>query len=295
MALFTTYIKDFLPTNLKDSLKNFVPQRVTRYLRSNEVYVVSFPKCGRTWLKVMICEVIYKSFPKMEKYNDVSTEKLYAIHSKIPRIVFTHDDDPQFKSPAEILTDKSFYRYTKVIFLVRDPKDVIESWFYEYKNRIEESYKTPARQLNVSSLEKFPFEEKGSLKSIVKFYNVWVANSHVPKQFLLIRYEDLQNDTLKVFRSVLSFLKLGDSVSDSILREVVSNNAFEKLKKRELEGSISLGKINNEFGSSNGESEDNFLKVRKGKVGSYRNVFSQETISFMDNYIKRFLSSKFRY
>ncbi|MCB1262310.1 MAG: hypothetical protein KDB33_18260, partial [Acidimicrobiales bacterium] len=74
------------------------------------VEVVSFPKSGRTWLRMMLGRVLVARFD----LGDVTTLNLgeLAAHDRsIPWIRFTHDDNPQDKRVVEIETDKSAFRH----------------------------------------------------------------------------------------------------------------------------------------------------------------------------------------
>src|SRR5688572_17508542 len=98
-----------------------VPRRLLasyRRLRT-DVYLVSFPTCGRTWLRVMLGRVHRRA----ERDPGVSCS------------VATHDDDAQWKAPEDVDIDKSRYRGTRVVLLVRDPRDVIVSLYHQRRGR----------------------------------------------------------------------------------------------------------------------------------------------------------------
>ena len=63
--------------NLSDSIKifllRFFPKsykKITKaVLELSDVIVISFPKCGRTWLRVLLGEIIRKHFNIAKKFN----------------------------------------------------------------------------------------------------------------------------------------------------------------------------------------------------------------------------------
>ena len=103
-----------------------------------DIYIISFPKSGRTWLRLMIGRVIVHQFSLFSHRNLDSMlylHKLALLHPLIPRIFITHDDVPHWKKADELLTSKICYQDAKVIFLARDPRDLLVSIYFEQKKR----------------------------------------------------------------------------------------------------------------------------------------------------------------
>ena len=69
--------------------------------------------------------------------------------------------------------------------MVRDPRDVLVSSYFQKKKR---------RNKYNGELFDYVHEEVGSLESLLRFYNIWARNRHIPKDFLLVRYEDMHED-----------------------------------------------------------------------------------------------------
>jgi hypothetical protein len=57
------------------------------------------------------------------------------INPSIPRFFITHDDDPHYKRPCELIKSKKMFSKVKVIFLVRDPRDIIVSLYFHKRFR----------------------------------------------------------------------------------------------------------------------------------------------------------------
>lgn len=93
------------------------------------VYFISFPKCGRTWVRMMLAKLLQK------KYVDYDTPLLNIVEPKFrrpgfPGIKWVHDDSAHWKKPDELNKSKLNYKYKKVIFMVSDPMDVVVSLFF---------------------------------------------------------------------------------------------------------------------------------------------------------------------
>lgn len=98
----------------------------------------------------------------------------------------------------------------KVIFLVRDLRDVVVFVYFEQKKRVlfwlegfkkELYFQKYKERIKVydGDLFIFIYEEIGSLDFLIKFYNIWVENRYLFKYFLLICYEDLYENFYREF------------------------------------------------------------------------------------------------
>ena len=74
-----------------------------------DVYLVSFPKCGRTWLRVMIGRAFQLHFGLPADADLVELHRLAELDPRVPCVVATHDDDAQWKPPEDVEADKSRY------------------------------------------------------------------------------------------------------------------------------------------------------------------------------------------
>ncbi len=64
---------------------------------------------------------------------------------------------------------------------MRDPRDVVVSNYFQFVKRGDGERIGDAF---AGSLSEFLHHDRGSLKSIVTFYNVWARNRAVPKAFM---------------------------------------------------------------------------------------------------------------
>ena len=104
--------------NFKDFILSFFYPR-------NKIYVISFPNSGRTWLKHMLFEII-KELHINElniEFSHDNSEIIIEDGTRIdPNIIFQY-------------TDRYKYRRAKVIFLCRDPRDIIASNYHQVTKR----------------------------------------------------------------------------------------------------------------------------------------------------------------
>ncbi|WP_143728052.1 sulfotransferase domain-containing protein, partial [Moorena bouillonii] len=132
----------------------------------SDFFLMSYPKSGRTWLRLMLGRVLEMHF-NLKDTNILALQKLRELHHDIPKIWVSHDDNPQLKKPDELVTSKAEYQDKRVILLVRDPRDAIVSSYYQKKKREKAYY---------GILTEFIREEKGSFATLIAFYNIWAEN-----------------------------------------------------------------------------------------------------------------------
>ena len=158
---------------------------INRWIKDIKVYIISYPKSGRTWLRLLLGKALCEHF-NVDKKLLLETHSLTR-SAKMPATLFTHDGAGfgDKNSWNELATDKSFYRNKKVVFLVRDPKDVIVSSYFHVTKR---------QGRFEGSLSEFIRSDIYGIKKIVTFYKIWLDNQTVSKDFLLLKYENIHKD-----------------------------------------------------------------------------------------------------
>ena len=268
---------DRLPAETRSKIRSLIPGRLLRWYahQKTDVYLLSYPKCGRTWLRLMLGKAMatYFSLPDREDILFLRTNR--KIHPQAPSIAVVHDDSPMLKSPSELEVSKKRYRHNKVIFLVRDPRDVVISSYYEINKRghlFGENPHEPKPQVFEGKLIDFIRNRVGSFDTILAYYKIWAENQNVPEGFLLVRYEDMKANPHVELCRVLEFIGLS-GVPDEMVAEAVDYASFENMRKMELENRYQTGILNPADPSDPGS-----FKTRKGKIEGYRDYLSLEEI-----------------
>lgn len=275
-------------------MRSLLPARLLRWYahRRTDVYLISYPKCGRTWLRLMIGRAICRRFDLPETEEVLFLRSNRRFHPRVPRILVIHDDRPMLKAPEELARDKSRFRDKKVIFLVRDPRDVIVSSYFEMKNRGEMFGANPhedRRPIFDGSLEAFIDRREGGFETILAYYNLWAQNRDLPRGFLLVRYEDMKADSTRELRRVIDFLGLAE-IPDEIIAEATHYAAFENMRKMEARRQFETGILRP-------ANEDNLesYKTRKGKIKGYLDYLSADRVRALNALMRRDLSDYFGY
>lgn len=218
-----------------------------------DVLVISYPKSGRTWLRVML------------DYLDINLEYKHNVVDLPYRPMGSYEDS---------YIDRDKYRDKRVIFLMRDPRDTLVSSYFQELNR-EQSFE--------GSISDFVRSPEFGIHRILQYQATWIRSRHIPKDFLLIRYEDMREDPVGTLRSTLRFLGVS-SISQRKLRNTVELFTFDTMQYFEKRGlfRVRYGRILRPLGNRGPDS----LKVRRGIVGGYVDYLSEEDMQYCDGCIE---------
>ena len=164
----------------------------------DDTFVVSYPKSGNTWTRFLIANLLHPTqpvtFANIERLiPDTSSQSSRALKRiPRPRVIKSHEYfDP---------------RYKRVIYIVRDPRDVALSYYhFQRKSRhIEDNYPLE------SYVDDFVNGNLGSTEWGNWGENVgsWLVTRWNSKNFLLLRYEDMLVNADRELRRVASFLDI---------------------------------------------------------------------------------------
>lgn len=283
-----------LPQEIRVKIKALFPKEFLRWFAhwQTDVYLISYPKCGRTWLRLMMGWAISKHFslPQNEDILFLRTNK--RLVDGFPRITIIHEDRPMLKAPYELETSKVKFRDKKVVFLVRDPRDVIVSSYFEMSKRGHHFGNNPYEARKAAfegDLCDFIHRKIGGFDTILEYYNIWAENRSLPKGFLLVRYEDMLINPQLELQRVMTFLGL-ESISNQIIEQAVDFTSFENMRRMETEGRFLSGIL-----KPADRSDDQSYKTRKGKVGGYADHLNEETIKLLNFKMTNNLSEFFGY
>ena len=191
--------------------------------------IVSPPKCGRTWMRMMLSRFfqIRYGLPEGEL---LGYDNYHKMNSAIPRIRFTHDRYiKDYTGNSDSKCD--FYR-KMVILLVRDPRDVAVSNYFQWINTVNPYKKNllnlPERPAEVPIFE-YAMMPGFGIPRTVDFLNTWAPELEKTRSHLLVRYEDMRKETSRILDNVLTFLQINASPEELAL--VVEWTSFENMKK----------------------------------------------------------------
>lgn len=256
-----------------------LPRQALLWLRGarTDVYMVSFPKCGRTWLRVMVGRAMQLHYGLEEGRGIVELHRLAEQKAGVPCIYASHDDFWFQARPEDLDDDKMRYRGSRVVLLVRDPRDVIVS-FYHHRS---------ARDFS-GSIDDFIDQREGGFRSLLAFYDNWAANLETPAECLVVRYEDLHASTGDELRRVLDFI--GIAVSDDVLDEAVGYGSFDNMRRLEERNALGTEKL-----KPRKPGDYRTYKTRRGTVGGHRDELTAGQIGRLDELMRDSQVHRFGY
>lgn len=245
------------------------------------VEIVSYPRTGFHWINGLISHVLVSRFDLGQTYlkgkprvpiHDVLAEKT---NGKALRFGHTHDEGASSNLKWQQLSkDKSGWSNKKVMFLIRDPRDtIVSSYWHHYRKDL------PVKLEPDESISQFIRRDTVGVKKLLRFWEIWSQNQHVPLEFHLQRYEDMHEDGgARAVRKLAEMINV--EVDDSDI--VYAVEAMEFSKQQKLEGEMFF----RGFRSTKVSNKETYI-FRRGKMGGYGDYLSQEDIEYINSEAKQ--------
>ena len=272
------FLAFFLPDDKKRALERRLRgQEEFRKLKLADVVIVSFGKSGRTWMRVLLSRFFQLRFG-LKPSAFIGFDNLHRKHDGIPRVFFTHDN--YLRDYTGNLDSKKDFYGKKVVLLVRQPEDVAVSQFHQWKFRMRPHKKGlnryPEHGAEVDVF-RFAMDEDAGLPKVIDFMNGWARELPNLSQLLVVRYEDLRADTAGQLERVIEFM--GQQPSEAELADCVAFASVENMRALETKRVFWLAGSRMKPGDkANPES----FKVRRAKVGGYRDYFDDRQTETLD-------------
>ena len=226
------------------------------------IWVASYPKSGNTWIRSIISSLVYTKdgifdFPSIKKidqypqrrffeyftqdYNNIHEIKKHWITSQ-QRINL--DNEIKFFKTHHLNCKVDNYPFTNkectraTIYVVRDPRNLIDSISNHFGKSVEESKKfllsskilSPGKEIEMRGGNVITY--LGSWKEHYKF---WTNDN---ENLLIIKYEDLLKNIHQEIDKIVAFLRnfVDFEISDTKKENIIKSTSFEALKKIEENG-----------------------------------------------------------
>ena len=187
----------------------------------DDMFLVSYPRSGNTWVRFLLANLRYPNqsvgFANINRLladPAVSTNRFLKRLPR-PRILKSHE-------PFDV-------RFRKVVYLVRDPRDVVIS---EYYFNLKKMFIDLSVSLDQFVL-RFIAGETAAYGSWWENAVSWIAARHGNPAFLLVRYEDLLSDPISTIAKVAAFL--GIQADEERLKAAVERSSADRMRVLEQE------------------------------------------------------------
>jgi len=162
----------------------------------DDVFLVSYPRSGNTWTRFLLGNLLWEDDPVT----------FLNIESRIPEIYFNPDRFMRALERPRVLKSHECFQphYPRVIYIVRDPRDVAISYYHHNVK----AGNVPDDYPMASFVPRFIAGEFDSIFGSWRD-NVlsWTALRHGSPGFLLLRYEDMKQDPATALSDIVAFLK----------------------------------------------------------------------------------------
>jgi hypothetical protein len=177
------------------------------------IHIVSYPKSGRTWLRLLIASAIAPSVLIEQKLKTLE----FSFFKK--NICFSH----KYYQQVNLIGSYRFAGRKNIILVVRDPRDIIVSSYHEHTKRSVEI----DEQITISD---FCRNDVYGIDKIVAFYNNYY-DSYKEDIVSIVKYEDLHKNTSGVLIKVLGLIYPNKRFSERTISNAVNECNFSRLQK----------------------------------------------------------------
>ncbi len=213
-----------------------------------DVFLVSYPKSGNTWTRFLISNLVYPEQPaNFGNINEMIPDpeglsKRHLARLPRPRVIKSH----QYFHP----------RYERILYVVRDPRDVaISEYHFHRKCRVIDD-NLPIQQF-LGEFLRGAYVPYGSWGQNVAS---WLATRNGDPDFLLLRYEDMIENTVSELGRIATFLHIDADVKRLV--QAVECSSAENMRK--------LEKSQAHLWSSTRETRKDLPFVRAARSGSWK-------------------------
>ena len=262
-----------------------------------DLLIIGHPKSGNTWLKVMLSR-LYQIRHNLPASLIVTSDELARRHPGMPRITATNGHYSYEGAVGAALAPDapaSPLRQKPILLLARHPCDIAVSWYFQFTRR-----QSAAKQELINAWIDHPIDRRTigmwdfvrhsdiGLVSLIDYLNDWERNLAGLPKALMVRYEDLRAEPARELRRITAMI--GETFSDQEIGQAVEFGAFDNLRQLESKGFFRQGGLR----LRNPNDPESF-KVRRAKVGGYRDYFTDDQAAELDALVADRLSPAFGY
>ncbi|XP_070495899.1 sulfotransferase 1B1-like [Chironomus tepperi] len=265
---------------------NYLERIKNMEIFEDDIWVVTFPKCGTTWTQEMTWMIghnlDYKTSLEVqldERFPFVEAGGLTTLipvdtfekTKNMPRPRFIKSHLPLFLLPDQLWTVKP-----KIVYVARNPKDTAVSWYHHHRN-LHGYQGTKADFIEAFGKDLVLFSPMNN--HVIDFWNI-----RFQQNILFLFFEDMKRNLSQEVKKVMKFME--KDYSQDEIDKLCVHLSFDSIKNNKMvnkEGDIKylMETTGREY------NPQNYTFIRKGKVGGYKKELTVEENDILDEYIKK--------
>jgi hypothetical protein len=259
--------------------------------------IIGHPKSGNTWLRTMLSR-LYQVRHGLPASLIVTSDELARRNPAIPRISATNGHYSYEGAVGATLVPKapdSPLRHKPIVFLARHPCDIGVSWFFQFTKRqsahkqelINHFIDHPIDRRTIGMWDFVRHSDIG-VPFLIDYLNAWEQNVGGLPRAIVVRYEDLRAEPRTTLQRIGALM--GETFSGPELEEAVAFGGFDNLRKLERQGFFRQGGL-----SLRDPKDPESFKVRRAKVGGYKDYFTEPQVAELEELVREHLSPTLGY
>ncbi|XP_049903077.1 sulfotransferase family 2, cytosolic sulfotransferase 3 isoform X1 [Epinephelus moara] len=247
-------------------------------LKDDDVIGVLYPKSGTIWMQEILPLLLnggdltpIQTIPNWDRVPWLEEKRLAEVVDQLPspRAMVTHF--PYHLMPASFHTSKA-----KVIYVMRNPKDILVSSFYFHQ--MAEFLEDPGTFDEF--IEKF-LEGKVLFGKWTDHVKGW-KDTDLGDRIMYITYEEMVQDLPAALKRMSDFL--GRNLSDETIQKIAEHCSFKTMKTNTMSNFSLVPKVYMD--------SDKSPFLRKGIAGDWKNHFSSEQLARFTLVIRKELGNE---
>lgn len=242
--------------------------RFKSFVRPSDIFLVGHPKSGNTLMAYMFAIVVFRDF--------VRNINLANIDNYVPGI---HFEDLAIVKHGMMAGPRVFRNevplfpqwYPRAIYLVRDPRAVLVSYYHMYRTIFNDTKTTIAEfvdeYLRNGNIQRY----EPQITRWDRQVSIWLKRAERDSRIMIVPYEKMVKNKPEVLEHVLEFASV--ECSDALFEHVLERSSFAAMRKTE-----------EEFGEENypGEIGKRGRFIRRGEVSGWKEELPPESVQAIE-------------
>jgi hypothetical protein len=233
----------------------------------DDVYLVSYPRSGNTWTRFLVANLL----------NPEDPATFTNIESRVAEIYFNPDHAlRKLPRPRLLKSHEAFHpNYPRMICIVRDPRDVAVS-FYHHNVKARNIPDTYPMDDFIPRFMRAEFDPWwGSWADNVMS---WIKMREGRDTFLLLRYEDMKEDSPREVLKIARFLQKAGfnniDASPEKVAQAVQLSSPERMRELEKQDAGNYAQLK--------QTRQDKPFVRSAQAGGWKSVLSRKSVALIE-------------